>query len=231
MDFLAIVKRLRAECGITGTGPTTVVSQTGELGRLVDWTNDAWRDIQTAHQDWDWMRTSTSFATVQAQATYPLGSGAGTCGVTAATFGMWARNTGRSYVTSVGTNSEAMLDFLPYDAWRNTYQFGATRAAYSRPVEFSIAPDRSICLGPVPISGYTITLDYFTAPSDMAADADIPALPTQYHMAIVYRAMMFYGAYEAAPEVYQRGEVEFQKLMRRMTADRMPEMTWGPALA
>jgi len=64
----------------------------------------------------------------------------------------------------------------------------------------------------------------------MTADADIPALPAQFQMAIIYRAMMSYGAYEAAPEVYQRGELEFGKLMRRMTADRIPETIWGGAL-
>ena len=41
-----------------------------------------------------------------------------------------------------------MLPYIPYDSWRDTYQFGAIRTAYSRPVEFSIAPDRAICLGP-----------------------------------------------------------------------------------
>ena len=42
---------------------------------------------------------------------------------------------------------------------------------------------------------------------------------------------MSYGAYESAPEVYQRGDLEFGKLMRRMTADRIPETTWAGALA
>jgi hypothetical protein len=49
-------------------------------------------------------------------------------------------------------------------------------------------------------------------------------------MAIVYRAMMFYGGYEAASEVYQRGEQEFVKLMRRMTADRLPEVSFAGTL-
>lgn len=231
MNYLALCQRLRSECGITGTGPTTVVGQTGELGRLVTWVNDAWRDIQTAHPEWEWLRASASFTTVASQATYALGSGAGTTGVTAATFGAWARYTGRTYVTSVGTNSESFISFMPYEDWRNNYQFGATRAATSRPVDFTILPDRSIGLGPVPIAGYTVTLDYYTAPVDLALDADIPAMPAQYHMAIVYKAMMAYGAYESAPEVYQRGEVEFAKLMARMTADRLPEVFWGPPLA
>jgi hypothetical protein len=230
MNFLALCQRLRQECGISGSGPATVVSQTGNLKRIVDWTNTAWMDIQTTHQDWDWMRTSASFTTVTSQATYALGTGTGQVGVSTATFGKWARDTFRNYVTSVGTRSEVFMDYIHYDTWRDSYMYGALRNTTTRPLQMTIAPDKSVCLGPPPIAGYTITGDYFTAPYEMSADADIPSLPTQFHMAIIYRAMMAYGAYESAPEVYQRGELEFGKLMRRMTADRVPESTWGGAL-
>ena len=230
MNFLALCQRVRQECGISGSGPTTVVSQTGNLKRLVDWTNTAWMDIQTSHQNWDWMRSSASFTTVAAQSSYPLGTGTGTVGVSVATFGMWDRDTFRNYVTSVGTNSEVFMDFIHYDTWRDSYMYGAMRNTTTRPLQMSISPAKAIVLGPPPTAGYTITGDYFTAPLDMTLDADTPSLPAQYHMAIVYRAMMSYGGYESAPEVYQRGETEFSKLMRRMTADRLPETTWGGAL-
>lgn len=231
MDFLSLCQRMRQECGISGSGPTTVVGQSGNLQRIVDWVNTAWIDIQTTHQDWGWMRTSASFVTVSGQATYALGTGTGTTGVSVATFGMWNRDTFRNYTTSVGTNSEVFMDFIHYDTWRDSYMYGALRNTTTRPLQMSIAPDKSICLGPPPTNAYTITGDYYTAPLSMTADTDTPALPTQYQMAIVYRAMMSYGAYESAPEVYQRGELEFGKLMRRITADRIPETTWAGALA
>jgi hypothetical protein len=217
MNYLELCQRMRQECGISGTGPSTVVNQTGNLKRIVDWVNTAWIDIQTAHQDWDWMRTSASFPTVASQATYALGTGTGTVGVSVATFGKWDRDTFRNYDTSVGTDSEVFMGFVHYDTWRDVYFYGALRTTTTRPIDMSITPAKAIALGPPPLVGYTITGDYFTAPLDMTADADIPALPAQFQMAIIYRAMMSYGAYEAAPEVYQRGELEFGKLMRRMT--------------
>jgi len=228
-----MTQRLWLESGASGTspGPSTIVGATGESARLATWINAAWQDIQTAHTDWGWMRTAASFITVQAQATYALGTAAGTVGVSVATFGEWARNTGRSYLTSVGTNSEVFLDYIPYESWRSSYQFGAIRNQYSRPLQFSIAPDKSICLGPVPISGYTVTLDYFTAPVDLTADADTPTLPAQFHMAIVYRALMMYGAFESAAEVYDRGELEFGKIMRRLADQRLPEVGFIGSLA
>ena len=78
MDFLSLCQRMRQECGISGSGPTTVVGQSGNLQRIVDWVNTAWIDIQTTNQDWGWMRASASFTTVSGQATYALGTGTGT---------------------------------------------------------------------------------------------------------------------------------------------------------
>lgn len=232
MTFLQIVQRLWLESGASGTspGPSTVVSQTGENARLVTWANAAWVDVQNAHTDWQFMRASASFTTVAGSSIYTLGSGAGTVGVTAATFGAWARNTGRCYLTATGTNDEQELAYVPYDAWRDGYLIGALRSTNVRPDVVSISPAKGLCLPPT-LAGYTVTMDYFTAPVDLALDADIPSLPATFHMAIVWRALMMYGAYESASDAYDRGELEFGKLMRRMTADRLPEMTHAGTLA
>lgn len=229
MNRLDLVRRLAVECGVPSTNLTSTLNQTGEYGRLVGWIDDAWNDIQTAHQDWGWMRTSASWATVDAQYQYTTVQ----CGITAGTFGMWDKDTFRNYVTASGVQSEILMSETTggYDAWRDTYLYGGTRATRTRPVEFAIGPDKSVFAGPVPSAGYTMTADYFTAPLAMAADTDIPALPTQFHMAIVFRAMMSYGGYESATEVYQRGEIEFGKLMKRLDIDRLPQMLLSGPLA
>lgn len=224
MNFIQLVARVAMECGVTP--PTTTISQTDESLRLVSWTNTAWMDIQSAHRDWQWMRKSASFITVAGQVSYSP-----TTDILLTDFGMWSRDTFRNYVTSVGTNSEIFMNYLDYEEFRNRYLYGALRNTRSRPVEMTITPDKSIAVGPVPIDGYTVTGDYFSVPSEMALDADIPVLPSQFHMAIVYKAMMFYGGFEAATEVYQRGNEEFLKIMRRLTADRLPEIVQCGALA
>lgn len=228
MNFLQLCQRARIEFGATGTdlSPVTVVNQTGEMRRIVNWINAAWMDIQTAHQDWQWLRTSCNFPTVAGQALY-----APTTDIGLTDFGMWARDAFRCYDTAAGIKSEMFLGYLDYENWRDSYQYGAFRSVQTRPMVITVSPAKELGLGPVPAAGYTILGDYFKAPSEMVADADIPALPAQYHMAIVYRAMMFYGRFEAAGEVYQAGELEFTKMMRRMTADRMPEIRMGGTLA
>lgn len=227
MNFLQLSQRLARETGVAGAGPSTVIGQTGEAGRLVNWVADAWNDIQTTHQDWEWLRASVSFVTMAGQARYTPTQ----CGITAGTFGMWARNTFRNYDTAAGVSSEIEMDFTHYEDWRQSYDLGALKLARTRPIEVTVTPAKEIALGPYPAAGYTITGDYYTAPVILSLDADTPAMPAQFHMAIVWKAMMSYGAFESASEVYARGELEFGKFMMRMTADRLPEITMAGALA
>ena len=217
---------------------TTTIGQTGNLSRMVSWIDSAWEELQTEHDDWAFMASRTHlgngamFNTVAGLASYPLGTGAGTSGVTAATFGKWDRDTFRNYTTSIGQTNEMFMDEISYDAWKDTYLFGANRNVQTRPNVIAIGGDESLCLGPPPNGLYTVTGDYYTAPTVMAADADVPqGLPNHFHMAIVYKAMTYYAGYEAAPEVFQRGAAGYSLLLSQLEALKLSPITFGGALA
>jgi hypothetical protein len=196
------------------------------MERVVNWIASSWVDIQAAHPDWQWLRKSFSFTTVENKATYtPV-----ECGI--ADFGSWSPETFRSYPTAVGTKGERYLYPIGYESYRNQYLFGAYRDSAGVPTEVAIHPDLSLCIGQKPDSqGYTITGDYYAQPVLLVDNTDVPAISEQHHMAIVYRAMMHYGAYSSAPEVFQRGDAEYRKMLRRMQADRMRPITVAGALA
>ncbi len=218
MNFLQLAKRLCRECGVSSDNMTTVVGQSGEALRMIEWANAAYLDILGAHQDWGFLRTSTSFTTVAAQASYTPAQ-AGTTN-----FGKWICDSFRNYPTATGTSAEIEMDEIEYEVWRARYQFGSSRTSYSQPSEFCITPAKAIGLGPVPPAGYTVTADYFTCPVEMTvADASTHVIPTHYELIIIYRAMMMYGEFESAPEVFSKGEREYKRLMRRMEADYLPE--------
>lgn len=230
--FLDIVQRLARECRIPGTGPSTVVGQTGLLQKLVFWASTAWVTIQDLHpEDWKFLRQSASWTTVAGTALYTLGTGAGTVGVAASAFNSWIEKTVRLYTTSVGTNDEQRLTFRDYDAWRDTYLFGANRNVRTRPDVYTIDDAYSIGLGPVPAAGYTVTADLRRKPVFLEANADVPACPREFFLLIVYEAMKAYGASEGAPRIYQRGAVEYNKLMPVMERKCLPRIVLGRALA
>lgn len=225
MNFLQLVKRLCRECGVSTDNLTTVVGQTGEALRMVDWVNSAYSDVLLTHQDWGFLRASTSFTTTGGQATYTPAQ-AGT-----SNFGLWVRDSFRNYPTATGTDAEIEMEFIGYDLWRHRYQLGSARTATSQPAEFTITPAKAIGLGPVPAAGYTVTADYFTKPVALSADADAHVIPTQYEEIIVYRAMMLYGGFEAASETYDRGRQEFSRLMHALENDYLPDFETAEPLA
>ena len=242
-NYLSLCQRACVECGVASSSAIqsvlpTVVGATGSLGRVVNWVNDAWTDIQREHDDWDWMRSSNllgagvSFTTVAGQASYPLGTGPGTVGVAVDAFGKWDCETFRNFTTTAGFLNEMFMDQVSFDKWRNSYMLGAMRNVQTRPVAIAIGSDQSLCLGPPPNNQYTVTADYFVAPSVMAVDSDVPnGLPSRFSMLIVYLAMIKYGQYEAAQEVIQRGTSESARMMAQLMAVRAPTVTFGGALA
>lgn len=224
LTFLQLAQRLALDCGETKTGLTTVVGQTGRLLRVCNAIANAWVDIQQKHVDWRFLRQSASWATVDGQALYTPAQ----CGIAAETLGTWIRDSFRVYNTAAGFGSEQHLTFCPYERWRDLYQFGAFRTTKSRPTDVTIAPDDSIGLGLVPLAGYTVVGDYYRTPVRLTGDADVPALPIKHDaLIIVYRAMMLYGPYLGAPELYDLGKTEYLPRFDALEADQLPELSFA----
>lgn len=230
MNFLQLTQRLRRKCRVTGTGPTSVINQSEEYARLVDFINESWMTLQRKRRDWGWMRNSMSFPTVAGQAEYTLAQIEAT-GTGFSDFGFWSRDQFRNYPTAGGQAQEMFMNPLGYNEWRDTYQYGTNRTTEQRPQDFTILPSQGIGLGPTPAVGYTVTGDYFKVPTEMVLDADIPALPSQYHMAIVYGGMMLYGVSESEPEIYDEGNASLTAIMRELEAHQLPEIEVAGALA
>lgn len=139
--------------------------------------------------------------------------------------------TSSNTTTFAGFKSEIFMDYIDYDVWRNTYQYGALRQINTRPISVSVGPQKQLVVGLYPKAGYTVVGDYYTAPVLLTADTDIPAMPDRFHLAIVYKAMVSCGLFESASEIIQRGSSEGDKWTRRLMADQGIEAQAPEALA
>lgn len=212
MTFLELCQELREKCGISGAAstPTTVVGQTGEFGRVVKWINEAWTDVQRQHR-WNFRVGNFSFNTVAGTYIYPEAS----CGLEASTsLSSWLPHTFRRYLTSGGVAGQQYMTPCDYDWFRDVYEFQSGQSGPPDLFTFRRS-DRAILLGPNPDDIYTVTGQYMKAALKMTvADASTPTgLPTEFQMLIVYRAMMKYAAYEAAPEVMSEAQAEYKSLI------------------
>jgi hypothetical protein len=243
VTYLELCQRAAVECGVASrtaikTALPNVASATGSLGRVVNWVGDAWNELQLESENWSFMRSSNilgqgvSFLTIAGQPSYFLGTDPGMIGVGPDAFSVWDEDSFRCFPTAVGTRGEMFLDTIDYEDWRNGYMLGAMRSVQTRPVAIAIGPNQSLHLGPPPTDAFTVTGDYYVAPSEMVLDTDLPAgLPPRFHMLIVYRMMLDYAGYESAPEVYDRAFKKNAVMHSQLLGVNAPRMTAAGALA
>lgn len=231
MNLLQLTNRLRQECGISGDDLSTVVGVTGEAQRCRDWIVQAWTEIQEEHREYDWMRKEVSFDTIAGQQAYTP-SDPIPVGIALTDFGHWDIDSFRCYLKSIGVANEMFLTKMDYAQFRDHYIFATFRTTQSRPISIAVRPnDKALLLGPIPDFVYTVVGEYFYDPITLSLDADTPAMPSRYHMAIVYRAMQSYALYEAAPEVMTRGQTGYSELIKRIEEDQLQPIDLAGALA
>lgn len=222
--FLQLCQLTREKCGISGSGPSSVTGQSGELLRIVNWVQEAWLDLQRKRKMWWWMRADFAFVTTAGQQDY-IPSVAGINDLSA-----WHMDTLRAYRTADGVGDEQFLVEWEYQTLRNTYQYGDQ--VNGRPVVAAVRPrDRALLLGSIPDAAYTVRGEYQRAARPFNSGLDVPSIPEEYHMIIVYGAMMKYAFYENAPEVLADGRMNYNMLLDQLMENQTDDITLGEPLA
>jgi hypothetical protein len=197
-----MAQRVGRESGRSGVSIATVTGNTGESQMICDWTADQWRNLQMEPFNWRWMRQTTVGQLVLNTYDHtPLSLGA-------SGFERWVPETDDYKVTAYeasNTANEWKLTYTPYEQFRAQYLVGSP---VSGPPQFwAIAPTGDFLVGPKPdLSTYFVRADYFIQPTELTVDGDVPAMPQQFHMLIVWRAVMQAAGFDAAPETYQRAQ-------------------------
>jgi len=227
MNKLQLFQRLKTEAGVSGNVPISTEGQTGQLGQLVNWIDTAYQDIQLLHDDWPFMQKEFSFETISGKANYTPEE----AGIT--NLLKWKTNTYdalRCYKSASGVSNEQIIVQYNWDNFKRIFLIGNARNQTGRPKYYTIKPNNSILFSPTPDDVYTVNGEYFQTPDVFIDDNSEPIFPSQYHLAIVWRALMFFGAYESAQERYSHGQNEFKRILRKMERDRLPAITWGAPL-
>jgi hypothetical protein len=230
--FLELCQRTASECSTSLTGPSDTTTQTGRLGQIVNWVNTAWIDVQTKYNDWRFMRSSFTVNTTSGDGKYAITDCTDTvssASLTVAGFRKWELDSFKIFLVSAGVATETDLCYLVYDDWYRQWNVGSPSNSY--PGWFSVDHDKAILLAPKPDGIYTVRGEYVKAATLMVGDADEPELPQEYRMAVVYRAMYYYGRYQGAPEVRAEGEMQYNRLLREMSRTERPALLVGGALA
>lgn len=217
MNFLDLAKQVKRESGLgMESSIVSYATATGDDRRMFMWVNWAARDITLAREDWRWRRGMATLASATSQV-----NTASAFGLT--DFASWkAANTTykpSAYRLSDGAGMEQSLSFVDYDTFRQRYMVGVQTPSAAQ--QWSISPSEEFLLGPTPDTAHFVRADYVKDYVDMSADADIPSMPARFHMLIVWRALMEYGGFDAASEVYQRAERNYTQTWPQLTQSQL----------
>jgi hypothetical protein len=213
---------LRQEAGLSGTGPTTVTGQTGEMKRIVDWISAAYEDIQNLHTTWRFLRNDFSFSTIDGTQDYTPTS------VSLTSFGSWIKRDIRIYSAEA---DETFLTYYPWELFREAFFFGSHRSQEGRPTVITVRPNNTLTLWQIPDAVYTVNGEYYKTADVLSGDSDPPLIPDRFQMIVAWKALMYYGAYAGADEKYAHGSNEYKKILTGLEFDQLEDTTYGEPLA
>jgi hypothetical protein len=216
---------------VPGSGnPAVLTGLTGRLARCLDWTQEAWREIQRRRPDWGWMRDEFSGAALENTETYEASDWSLT------RFRSWRVNTAPGqdsgwtiYLTSEGVSDERPLMFCPWETFRARFRRGDPETDY--PSVFTIDPRNRVLLGPVPDDDYTIKGEYMLGAQALTIAADVPEMPEDFHELIVFQALILLYESDEAAYLDPRARIRVREMMAQLELTALPPVTWAGTAA
>lgn len=205
MTFLELCQAVRQECGITGTGPASVISQTGMHGKIVDWVKQADLHIQGLYHDWNFMWAEASLDISAANDTV----------VQPNNFYHAEPNT---FMLDDGTTKSPM-SIIPYKDLKDRIKYQSSTA---KPDALAIKPTGNFKLSAIPDNDYTLTFDYYKIPTEMSGNTSVSLIPEQHHRLIVLKAKIYYAEHEEADALVKYIAPEYTTLMSKLVSDQLP---------
>ena len=212
MNFLEIAKRVRQECGISGDGPPAVTAQHGMYAKIVDWVLSAHEELQQLHSEWNFDWATTEQALTDGVEFYSPQSDWGLDFKKVSDGGLYV------YRTADGPSVKTWLPIVDWAMMREL----RTPSITGTPIYAAMAPDERLCFHPIPNDGLRAVLEYYRTPQIMTANNDTPRIPARFHMAIVWRAVMFWCAHDENPALWQSASQNYRSLVQKMTITELP---------
>lgn len=226
MNFLQIVQRAKLESARSGGDIGSVLTAAADDKRLVNWVADVFRSLQQRPHGWSWMRKELAAGAILAG---QRGYTAAQLDATITSFGRWLPATTDGYkpVVTLASGQKTYPSFMAWEDFRLAFEVGPATVP-ADPQRWSVAPDGRLFVGPTPLANCTIALSYYRGVQELALDADVPDMPTDFHMMLVWGALMELASFDAAPEVFSRASKNFDQMDSDMRAQYGPRIFFKP---
>ena len=246
MTFLELVRKLALRTGAElqaniDANDVELINALGEgssygegkehTTRLVDWIQQAWVDLQRDQPFWNWRSVRGAVTVVEDQVEYDLKdlidtANAGTNDLYERLWPFVAPLDNR-YIwfadTSLSPKRPQPLYYIPFSRFVGGPLDRRNPHVKGKPSHYTINRAGNLVLDTLPEAGtYEIRFDFVRAIHNLTNEEDVPAgLPENYHMLIVYYAMVDSAMFDESNPQLQRA----LRLKREMLAELRNEYT------
>lgn len=184
------------------------------MKNVVDWVQSAHKEIQLRSPTWGFDWDSATPPLTPGKTRYePVGDWA-----------LQVKTMAPDGVVMVGPGG--VLNWVSELSWAQFRQMQPVTGE-GLPAYFAIAPDKALHLSTAPPAGWTLRLDYYRRPQVLLASTDEPRMPEEYHMAIVWRAVMMWCAHDENEQLLARVTPVYRDLVRKMLFTETPSSDIG----
>ena len=207
-DFLQLSQRVRQETGTYGLGPTSVIGQRDHYAQIVAWTAQACADVCREWVNWAFLWSEGSLTLASGTATY---SPEADCRQI---------NEDTLYISggSLGV-SQNLLEYIPFDDYR---RMKASFTVNGLPWAFTVQPDGLIKMLPTPDAAYTVSYEYWAYATALTADDSVAPIPVAFEDVIVWKAAMYWAAFNEAEAEYQKFASNYVGAFKALEAAQLP---------
>lgn len=219
MTFLELCQRVQLESSLGGSSAIAQVqNQTGDLAKIVNWVQAAWRELQSERREWSFKWQAFTVVLTAGSQDYNLVQ--------------LIDNTtpdiqlAEGPLVLFGTYGRRRLDRMDFDLFMDRYL--NLDASSGIPLAVTILPDRQTIRFEVSLeTDSSLTGSYYVENQELTVNGDVPIMPVKYHDAIVYGALKKYAEYDEADRIFATASANYDRWHDLMVRDLLPKVLVG----
>lgn len=211
-----------SEFGLSGgSGPSSVVNQSGEFARVVNWIADACQDIDNKWEDWRylWNRYTGTLSASESTPSAITQSGV--------IVRRWKTKSLKYRIANPLASTWSRVSYMDFQDFEDVID--PDTAIAGAPTYWTVMPDNSIQFDKPADQDYDLKGEFYRSPPVLANNNDTPLMPPDYHRIIIVRALMYYANREDAPELINASISEFPDILEKLESSQLDAFRWRRA--
>jgi len=212
--YLELCVKFREVVGMSGSGPATVIGQTGMNKKITIWVADADELIQRKWEDWKFLLNTKQVITAVA----------GTATFTPADLSVTdlARWRETSFVRSPGTADYLKLSYdISYEEYLVSEMYLGVEVTGAIERVIIRSSDNAVIFYLTPAADTTVWAAYYKAVTRMTLDTSTTLIPKRFEDAILYRAKMFYAEHLEDGSLYESARNDYEEIIMKLEASQL----------